>query len=553
MSEAGRVASWWKDSVTVSISRKNSGMTVATTRSKWMCAAIMLLALVIRCHRLGEVNYWFDETFSLRLAEFPPDELIARSAQDTHPPLFFLGLKVWAAVVGQTPWMARLCSVLWSLGAVFCAFAFVREAVSTDGATQAGNGQPILAASTAALCLALSPMQLTWAHQVRMYAPVACLTILSTWLLWRAVQKPDDKRRWIGYALVELAGLYTHVTMMFVFAGHLCALVLLAARRQSANPSVPSSTVSVRGGVTMGVVGLLFAPWFLVARSQNARVQSDFWSDPFEWKLLGDALVRCFGISEAGQTDPPLGIWIGQGLIVLLLILALGRRSFDLVVASSAALPFVGLIAASILGRNILNARYFISGQTLACVAAAVIVARIPSRYLRVAAAVGLVVGQGVLAWNYFNWRQEAAQKPGIPGLIKLWEEHRNADELLIFCSPMFYTTARIHTGDSSRFRVFGDQSRYTFFVGTAIMSDHEYVSSDEIDGSEQRTIWACDFGWSARYLQPVSLSDSWTLVAETSVREFNGEFFLRRYDRLALPAREQPADATSDAVHPKE
>ncbi len=515
-------------------------------RARLSCVAVVLFAFAIRCYRLGEVNYWFDETFSLRLAEFSLQELISRSAQDTHPPLFFIGLKLWSAVVGQSPWMARFWSVLWSLGAVACAFCFVREA----GTSQGDRGRGLTAAVIAALLLALSPLQLTWAQQVRMYAPVECLSVLSTWLLWRAIQNPNCKSRWVWFAVVEIIGLYTHVTMLFVAAGHFGALILLELRN-TATPAFRRPTL-VYGISAMVAAGICYAPWFLIARSQQARVQQDFWSEPFEWRLLGDAMVKCFGNPEWYQVNPQVGYWIGEGLIVLLVMLALGRSSFDLLVTSTAAVPFMAIITASVVGRNILHPRYFISGQTLVCVAVAVLVTRLPWRRARFAISAVLLGGQAVLAYSYFDWRQQAAQQPGVPGVLDAWQEHRRRDDVLIFSSPMSYTTARIYAGGASQFRVFGSQDCYTFFVGTAIMSDCEYVSSAEIDGSAASAVWVCDFGSINRFMQPAALSDSWTLAAEKVIPEFNGVLILRRYDRRPQIPRGCPAITVEDAARPR-
>jgi len=516
-------------------------------RMRLTCAATVLFAFAIRCYLLGEVNFWFDETFSLRMAEFPLPELIERCAQDTHPPLFFIELKLWSAVAGQSPWMARLWSVYWSVAAVVCAFCFVQEATRSIWSP----GRVATAATTAALLLALSPLELTWAHQVRMYAPVECLTVLSTWLLWRAMQKPDCKSRWIWFAFVEAIGLYTHVTMLFVAAGHFGALILTELRR-SAPGGLRRATI-ISGCSAMVAAGLCYAPWFLIARSQQARVQGDFWSEPFEWKLLGDALVKCFGNPEWYEANSQVGYGIGQALIVVLLVMALGRSSFDLVIASTAAVPFLALIVASIVGRNILHPRYFISGYTLTCIALAVLVMRLPWRRTRYAIAVALVGGQAVLACSYFYWRHEAARQPGVPGVLATWREHCNDDDILIFSNPMSYTTARIYAGDASRFRVFGSQECYTFFVGTAIMSDSEYIQSAEIDNMAATTAWVCDFGSINRFMQPAVLSDSWTLVAEMMIPEFNGPLVLRRYDRRPVMPDgypEIPADETARTRH---
>ncbi len=497
-----------------------------------MLFAILALAASVRLHRLEDVNFWFDETFSIRLSQFPVDELVSRSARDTHPPLFFLVLKVWTSVLGTSTWAARLLSLSWSLGTVALAFGFVYEALSRPHPTHRFSQRPGVGAGLAGILIALSPLHITWAHQVRMYAPVACLTVLSTWMLWRAVTSPDRAWRWMAYIVAELAGLYTHVTLTFVCAAHVLGLICLLIRPAVDSARASRSSMGQGGLLAVLGIGVAFTPWLIKMRSQFAQVQHDFWTRPFDFNWLSDALMKCFTVSEALVIEASWGLWIGQLLVVLLVGLALGRRSFDLLVAITAAVPFVALIAASMLGRNIITERYFISGQTMALIAIATLVSRIRWTTIRFPVICGLIVLQGYLTWNYFKWRDKAAVAPGVPGMIRMWEELRAPGEPLVFSTPMFYVTARVAAGEEPPFWVFGSVDRYPFFVGTAVLLDSDCVSATTIDAQSWESLWTCDYVGRERFLPPIELSDSWTLVAEQNIKEFNCELMLRRFQR---------------------
>lgn len=521
--------------------------------AKWLLLAlVMLVAAGVRFWRLGEVNYWFDESFTLRLAEFPIPELIIRSARDNHPPLCFLMYKGWMATFGTGQFATRLLSTLWSLGIVAAVFGFMAEAETTNKQAKS-QFAPVAAAVLAGLLVALSPLHVTWAQQVRMYAPACFFVVCSTWLFWRALEVPGQWGRWWAYIAVTAAGLYTHTFVVLIFAGHVASLALMSL--QTARFGFAEQRALLRKAwIAVGLVTLCWAPWLGAVFDQAQRVQADYWSRPLEWRFVGEELCKAFGVAEWKQPSAEAGVAAGQLLLLIVLgLLARGGRK-SVIIALSAAAPFAAVIAASFVGRNILAAKYFFFGQTLALAAVAIVVLHLPTRILRTAVALSLIAGQGYLAWSYHTWRAEAATKPGLPELLRVWNEQRRGDEPLVFCNPMYFTTARVYAGEEPPFWVYGEASRYPFFIGTAIIRPEEYLSESKLSQITSDAVWTCDYGWSSRYLQPVQLAPPWSLVAETSIPEFNGLFYLRLYRRppasgTPLPMNDSELPLAADAA----
>ena len=74
-------------------------------------ALLVALFLGVRLWRLDASCLWFDEVFSVHAARHGWGELLEFVALDLiHPPLFYLLLKVWMAVVGggEPVWWQRL-------------------------------------------------------------------------------------------------------------------------------------------------------------------------------------------------------------------------------------------------------------------------------------------------------------------------------------------------------------------------------------------------------------------------------------------------------------
>ncbi len=145
-------------------------------------AGTLALALALRLHELGRRSLWLDEAISLWLARLPWADLLPTLAtHDESPPLYFALLHLWRAW-GENEAALRLLSVLASVCAVALGAAL--------GTALGGRGAGLLAA----LCLALSPVQVHHGQEARMYALVSALTLGVTWgavrLLERARRSP---------------------------------------------------------------------------------------------------------------------------------------------------------------------------------------------------------------------------------------------------------------------------------------------------------------------------------------------------------------------------
>src|SRR5688572_15792167 len=91
---------------------KRRTLPLMTRRSAlWMLALIIGVGVGLRTYHLTARSIWFDESFSWRLVQFPWSEVISRTAADAHPPLYYLVLKTWANVFGNSLFALRSLSV----------------------------------------------------------------------------------------------------------------------------------------------------------------------------------------------------------------------------------------------------------------------------------------------------------------------------------------------------------------------------------------------------------------------------------------------------------
>jgi hypothetical protein len=243
----------------------------------------VLLGFGLRAGRLEYQSLWYDEGSSIFLARQPLGAITSGAAHDIHPPLYYYLLHFWMAAGGSSEYAVRFLSLGAGLAVVPLLFVLGRRLFG------------FLAGLLAALAGAASPLLVYYSQEARMYAQVALLGLLSTYLLVRAAPSPAaagegwgegtrrDGRRgaylWTAYALAAAACLYSQYigALALAFQG----LYVLIARRKWLLPAALSG----------GAAALAFVPWVALARDSLLGWPSTdaFHAGP---QLFGDAAFR---------------------------------------------------------------------------------------------------------------------------------------------------------------------------------------------------------------------------------------------------------------------
>ncbi len=140
---------------------------------------VLLLGAWTRFHHLDDQSLWNDEGNSLRLAQRDPGDLIDAAGRDIHPPGYYLALKLWIGLVGDSELSLRMLSALAGLLTVGAVIALGRALFGRSAALVAG------------LITALHPFAVYYSQEARMYAALGLFSVLSTWLFVRWIQAQD--------------------------------------------------------------------------------------------------------------------------------------------------------------------------------------------------------------------------------------------------------------------------------------------------------------------------------------------------------------------------
>ena len=296
----------------------------------WLLVAIAL-AVILRIVNLGTREFWYDEVLSLLLStgqkslySHPPnspinlaqyvqvfripveenfndllttlEKLLKGLVGEPHPPLFYLGQHLWLRLGGNSESALRSLNVIYSIGAIVCAYGLGRRLLGHRGGL-------ILAA-----LLGTNDYYLFHSLNLRMYAPLVFWVILSSWAMLELIYlqqstNPSRRKSQLLVTVVLIGSVTGGIMTFYLFAYHLlalAALVLLLARRKWWQYGLYLAT-----GVAIAT------PWLWWGTRQQLRnadfgrfsAKTNFWQT--SWQHLQDVL-NTLGIHLV------LGDWISS-------------------------------------------------------------------------------------------------------------------------------------------------------------------------------------------------------------------------------------------------
>jgi len=212
-------------------------------------ALICLVYVSLRVWNLTDSCLWFDEIFGVHAAELDWENLFWFVAQDLiHPPLFYILLKIWIFVFGESLFSLRVFPVFFSTLAVVPFILLCRQLK--------------LSLPTVALALtffAVNGSLIKYAQEVRMYSLLLCFGLVSLWLFARFL---DSGKGIFLLIIANILLVYSHYFGWLIIASEFLAVVILARERLK------------QISLMLITVALSFAPWIYMIW-QATRINSN--------------------------------------------------------------------------------------------------------------------------------------------------------------------------------------------------------------------------------------------------------------------------------------
>lgn len=287
---------------------------------------VLLLAFALRVIKLGDSAIWWDEAWSIWVAQQPFDQTTHITASDVHPPLYQWALHGWIRLTGIPAFSARYLSLLAGLLTVATVYALAHRI----GGRYTGL--------IALLCTAISPFFIHWSQEARMYSLGALCTALAVYAYLRV---RDDWHQVGWWVLLVIAGASVPLTQYLgVLTLILINLHLIVTFQRALRPFY------LRWVGAMGATGFIILLWVIYAigltRTGSAesganpafvfQLASVLWSSGtslnvshYQWAGLAFVLVYSIGLLIDARRDRSSVILVGLfAIIPPLLIYILG-------------------------------------------------------------------------------------------------------------------------------------------------------------------------------------------------------------------------------------
>lgn len=222
------------------------------SRHRRLLVGILVLGALLRLLQLDFQPLWWDEGYSVFFATRDFSDMLARTAIDIHPPLYYALLQLWLGLVGKDATALRLLSVVIGSAAIPLVYLTAKRLFDS------GVGL------VAAFLMAIAPLSIYYSQELRMYGLVLFLGLASVALQLQILRRDPNSNSKLDellYVPVTAALLYTQYFAAFLIAAQVAVVLYLKYR---ARWNVNLRTWTVR----WLLVGVLYLPWVLYAGSK---------------------------------------------------------------------------------------------------------------------------------------------------------------------------------------------------------------------------------------------------------------------------------------------
>ena len=260
-----------------------------THRDRILLLFILLLAFALRIYRLDAQSLWGDENLSLYYAESPAHYVKSMWT----PPLYYLSLHYWMALVGTSDFGIRFLSLIFSCLTVPLVYNLGRLLFDHK------------VGWCAALVTSINPHQIWYGQDARSYSMVVCFGVASVILLVMALRE-NRRHLWILYTIVTALSIYSNYeAFLIVFLEGVVVAICWLGRRYRDR--------ALYWLAAQAVIGILYLPRIPVAWQMQYY---EAWWEPitplaFLWSLLTH-------FSLGTSADPTLGAWFVSGFVLIL-------------------------------------------------------------------------------------------------------------------------------------------------------------------------------------------------------------------------------------------
>ena len=234
--------------------------TLKYIKENWQFLLIILVGTIFLLIPVFHSNIWFDESYSVAIANHSFSEIWTIGSHDVHPILYYWMLKIINIILGENIIAYRIFSTLGIVTLGILGLTHIKK--------DFGNTAGLLFTFFSFFL----PVMLNYALEIRMYSWTIVFVSLTAIYLYRFIKQKDFKNV-ILFGIFSLASCYMHYYALAA-AGimNLGLIIYIIRKKEEFSADIIKKFIIVEVAQV-----LLYLPWFVCFVMQALRVGSGFW------------------------------------------------------------------------------------------------------------------------------------------------------------------------------------------------------------------------------------------------------------------------------------
>lgn len=253
---------------------------------------ILILGSIFILLSIFHTSLWFDETYSVGIANHSFTEIWTIGGNDVHPILYYWMLRIVCLLTGGSIFAYRIFSVIPIILTALIGFTHTRK----DFGEKTGI---LFSVFTFFL-----PVSAIYANQIRMYSWAILILTLFFIYAYRLYKGEESIKNWTIFGITSLCSIYIHYYGLM--AAGITNILLLIYFVKNKNKK------AIRNILILGIGQLLlYLPWIIYFINQLKHVSEGFWIE-----LHLEDILKIVGCQLIGN----LNVYVGVILSVILYI-----------------------------------------------------------------------------------------------------------------------------------------------------------------------------------------------------------------------------------------
>lgn len=363
-------------------------------KTKYLHIALIILGIIFITIPVFHNNLWFDESYSVGMANKSFIDIWQIGSNDVHPILYYWILHLIYIIFGSNIYLYRIASMIPIAILGILGYTHIKK--------DFGEKEGILFS----FFTFFLPIASVYSGEIRMYTwGMLFVTIMAIYAY--RIYKKSSTKNWIIFAIFSLASAYTHYYALAT-AGIINLVLFIyllknAIKQKSYTKELKSFTISAIVQI------ILYIPWLYSLLNQITGVSKGYWISAPSAKLL----LQIFCFQFTGNLDIMfVPQWTSVALGIILLIYCIycaiankGEKTAGRLAIGVYLIVFVAMYIIS-LKTPILYARYFLNLTGLFIFFMAFFIAKDKNKLLTImicliTLAVAILVNLNVSKMNY--------------------------------------------------------------------------------------------------------------------------------------------------------